>query len=220
MFIGHFGVAFAAKKVAPRTSLGTLILAAQFLDFLWPVFLLLGLEHVSILPGATKASPLDFTDYPISHSLLMAMVWAILFGGIYYALRRNLQSALVVGAAVLSHWVLDFIVHRPDLQLYPGGDTRVGLGLWNSWAASIAVEVLFFGAGLAIYLGCTRARDNAGSYGFWALIAFLFLGWVSALFAGAPPSVTALAWGGIAMWLMALWGWWADGHRTAIGATQ
>jgi hypothetical protein len=216
MFIGHFGVALAAKRVAPKTSLGTLILAAQFLDVLWAFFLLRGIEHVRIAPGFTRVSPLDFTDYPISHSLLMATVWALLFGGTYYALRRNARSALVLGAAVLSHWVLDFIVHRPDLQLYPGSKVHVGLGLWNSWAAAIPVEVLFFGGGLAIYLSCTRARDYVGRYGFWALIAFLFFGWVSALFAGAPPKVTDLAWGGIAMWLTVPWGWWADRHRVFI----
>jgi hypothetical protein len=164
MFIGHFGV--AAKRVAPKTSLGTLILAAQFLDFLWPVFVLLGIEHVRIAPGATPVSPLDFTDYPISHSLLMATVWATLFGGTYYALRRSAPSSWVVGAAVLSHWILDFIVHRPDLQLRPGSEARVGLGLWNSLAASIAGEVLFSGAGLWIYLSCTPARDKIGRYGF------------------------------------------------------
>ncbi len=216
MFIGHFGVALAAKRMAPKTSLGTLILAAQFLDVLWPVFVLLGIEHVRIAPGVTRVSPLDFTDYPISHSLLMATVWAVLFSAVYYALRRNVRSAVVVGAAVLSHWVLDFIVHRADLQLYPGGEVRVGLGVWNSVPASIALEVLFFGSGVGIYVACTRARDNAGGYGFWGLIAFLFLGWVSTLFAGAPPSVAALAWGGIAMCLTAPWGWWADRHRVAI----
>ena len=219
MFIGHFGVALAAKRVAPKASLGTLILAAQFLDFLWPVFLLLGIEQVRIAPGITRVSPLDFTAYPISHSLLMAFVWAVVFSGTYYALRRNLRSALVVSAAVLSHWILDFIVHRPDLQLYPGGAARVGLGLWNSWMATIAAEVFCFGAGLWIYLSCTRARDNAGRYGFWALAAFLFLGWLSTLFAGAPPNVTALAWGGMAMWLVVPWGWWADSHRTIIHST-
>lgn len=216
MFIGHFGVAFAAKRIAPQTSLGTLILAAQFTDFLWPVLLLLGIEHVRIAPGATKVSPFDFTDYPITHSLLMAVVWAILFGGIYYALRRNLRSAFVVGGAVLSHWVLDFMVHRPDLQLYPGGEARFGLALWNSWAASIAAEVFFFGAGFGIYLRCTRASDKAGRYGFWTLAGFLFVGWVGTLLAGAPPNVTSIAWGGIAMWLTALWGGWADKHRTVV----
>jgi hypothetical protein len=219
MFIGHFGVALAAKRVAPKTSLGTLILAAQFLDFLWPVFLLLGIEHVRIAPGITRVSPLDFLDYPVSHSLLMAVVWAVVFSGAYYALRRNVRIAWVAGAAVLSHWVLDFIVHRPDLQLYPGGSARVGLGLWNSWIATIAAEVLCFGAGLWIYLGCTRARDNAGRYGFWTLVAVLFFGWLSTLFAGAPPGVTALAWGAIAMWLVVPWGWWADSHRMLVSST-
>lgn len=135
----------------------------------------------------------------------MATVWAVLFCGAYYTLRRNARSALVLGAAVLSHWLLDFIVHRPDLQLYPGSEARVGLGLWNSWAASIAMEVLFFGTGLGIYLSCTCARDNTGRYGFWSLIAFLFFGWVSSLFAGAPPNLAALAWGGLAMGLTAPW---------------
>jgi hypothetical protein len=146
----------------------------------------------------------------------MAVVWAAVFGAIYYALRRNRRSSWVVGAAVLSHWVLDFIVHRPDLQLYPGASARFGLSLWNSWMATIAAEVFCFSAGLWIYLVCTRARDNAGRYGFWALAAFLFFGWVSTLFAGAPPNVTALAWGGIAMWLTVPWGWWADRHRTVV----
>jgi len=216
MFIGHFGVAFAAKKIAPQTSLGTLILAAQFSDFLWPVFLLLGIEHVRIAPGATRVSPFDFIDYPISHSLLMVVVWAMVFSAVYFARRRNLRSAVVVGVAVLSHWVLDMVVHRPDLQLYPGGRARVGLGLWNSWAASIAAEVFFFGAGLWIYARCTRARDNAGRYGFWAFAGFLFVGWIGTLFAGAPPNVTSIAWGGIAMWLTVPWGWLADKHREVV----
>lgn len=213
MFIGHFGVALAAKRVAPKTSLGILILAAQFLDFLWPVLLLLGIEHVRIAPGITSASPFDFVDYPISHSLLMVIVWSILFGGFYYALSHYGRGALVVATAVISHWLLDFIVHRPDLALWPGGQARFGLGLWNSWPATIAVEVLFFGGGLWTYLTCTRARDNAGRYGFWALIALLFFGWVSTLFAGAPPNVTSIAWGGLAMLLTVPWGWWADKHR-------
>jgi len=218
MFIGHFGVAFAARKFAPRASLGTLILAAQFLDFLWPVLLLLGIEHARIAPGTTKVSPLDFTDYPISHSLLMAFVWALIFGGIYYTFRRSSQSAIVVGAAVISHWILDFIVHRPDLQLYPGSESRIGLGLWNSMPASIAVEIFFFAIGVGMYLSCTRARDNSGRYGFWALAVFLFLGWFSTLFAGAPPSATTLAWGGIATGLTVPWGAWADRHRAAIAS--
>ena len=97
MFIGHFGVALAAKKLAPRTSLGTLFFAAQFLDLLWPIFLLLGVEHVRIAPGITRMTPFDFYDYPISHSLVTAAGWSLLVGGIYYAARHRFADASVVG---------------------------------------------------------------------------------------------------------------------------
>jgi hypothetical protein len=213
MFIGHFGVALAAKKVAPKTSLCTLILASQFADLLWPFLLLAGLEHVEIVPGITKVSPFDFTDYRFSHSLLMLFFWSLLVGGIYYGLRRYQRGAFVIAAAVISHWILDFIVHRPDLPLRPGGEVRLGLGLWNSWRASIAIEVLFFGSGLWLYLRSTRARDNIGSYGFWSLMALLFFGWISSLVGGPPPNVRSLAWGALVMWITVPWAWWADKHR-------
>ena len=216
MFIGHFGVALAAKKIAPRTSLGTLILGAQFADLLWPILLLAGVEQVEIVPGITKVSPFDFINYPFSHSLLMVVVWSVVVGGIYYVLRRYQRGAFVIAAAVISHWILDFIVHRPDLPLRPGGQARLGLGLWNSWPASIAVEVLFFGSGLWIYFSSTRARDNVGRYGFWSLMAFIFLGWISSLFAGAPPDVRSVAWGALVMWITVPWAWWADKRRDFI----
>ena len=213
MFIGHFGVALAAKKVASKTSVGTLILASQFADLLWPFLLLVGIEHVEIVPGITKVSPFDFTDYPFSHSLLMLFFWSLLVGGIYYGLRRYQRGAFVIGAAVISHWILDFIVHRPDLALRPGGEARMGLGVWNSWAASIVVEVLFFGSGLWIYLSSTRARDNIGRYGFWSLMTLIFFGWIGSLFAGPPPDVRSLAWGALGMWITVPWAWWTDKHR-------
>ena len=216
MFILHFGVALAAKKIAPRTSLGTLILGAQFADLLWPILLLAGVEQVEIVPGITKVSPFDFINYPFSHSLLMVVVWSVVVGGIYYVLRRYQRGAFVIAAAVISHWILDFIVHRPDLPLRPGGQARLGLGLWNSWPASIAVEVLFFGSGLWIYFSSTRARDNIGRYGFWSLMAFIFLGWISSLFAGAPPDVRSVAWGALVMWITVPWAWWADKRRDFI----
>jgi hypothetical protein len=215
MFIGHFGVALAAKRLAPKSSLGTLILAAQFLDFLWPLLLLAGIEHVRFARGITKVSPFDFYDYPVSHSLATAAAWSLLVGGGYYLARRYGRGAWVVGTEVLSHWLLDFLVHRPDLPLWPGGP-RVGFGLWNSWTASVALEMLFFGTGLAIYVVATTPKDMRGRYGLWSLIVLLFLGWVSALFAGAPPSMNALAWGGMAMWITVPWGYWADSHRVVL----
>ncbi|MGC2195744.1 MAG: metal-dependent hydrolase [Terriglobales bacterium] len=215
MFIGHFGVGLAAKKLDPRMSLGTLFLGAQFLDLVWPIFLLLGLEHVRIAPGITKMSPFDFYDYPISHSLLTAAGWSVLVGGVYYAIRRPRRGAWIIGLAVLSHWVLDWLVHRPDLPLWPGGP-KVGLGLWNFWVAETILEVAIFAAGLWFYLGTTRARDGMGRYLFWALMALLFFGWVATLMAGSPPNTRSMAWGALSMWIVVPWAWWADRDREPI----
>jgi len=214
MFIGHFGVAFAAKKIVPNVSLGTLFLSVEFLDLIWPIFLLLGWEHVRIVHGITKVSPFDFYDYPISHSLLGVFAWSLAFAGIYFALLGRRRAAIVLGIAVASHWLLDLVTHRPDLPLWPGGP-KVGLGLWNSWAASISIEALLFGVGLLVYVRHTEAWDSIGRYAFWALAAFLLLGWVGSLVAGAPPNTTALAWGGLMLWLIVPWGWWVDSHRKA-----
>jgi hypothetical protein len=176
------------------------------------MFLLLGWEHVRIVPGITKVSPFDFSDYPLSHSLLLVLGWSILVSALYFGFRRNRRSAAVVGSVVLSHWILDFVAHRPDLPLWPGGP-KVGLGLWNSWLASISIEVIFFVGGLLAYRSITQPRDKVGQYGFWSLIAFLGVAWISSLVAGAPPNTTALAWGGLSIWITVLWGWWADSHR-------
>jgi membrane-bound metal-dependent hydrolase YbcI (DUF457 family) len=120
MFIGHFGVGFGAKKAAPGISLGMLFIAAQFIDLLWPTLLLLGIENVKIEPGITKATPLNFTDYPISHSLLFVIIWGLVVGGIYFLIRKKFKYTVILSLAVISHWFLDLLVHRPDLPLYPG----------------------------------------------------------------------------------------------------
>src|SRR5205085_9114536 len=132
MFIGHFGVGFGAKALAPKASLGSLFLAAQFIDLLWPTLLLVGLEQVRIAPGATRVTPLDFVNYPISHSLAAVIGWGVLFAALYRFLRRYPRAALVLGLAVASHWFPDLVVHRPDLTLYPGSMEFFGFGLWNS----------------------------------------------------------------------------------------
>jgi hypothetical protein len=132
MFLGHFAAGFAARPLAPRASLGTLLLACQFIDLLWPTFLMLGWERVRIEPGVTAGNPLVFEHYPISHSLLAVVGWAIALGTMSWLTRRDLRAALVIAALVLSHWLLDAIVHVPDLPLSPAGDARIGLGLWNS----------------------------------------------------------------------------------------
>ena len=216
MFLGHFGVGFGAKAAAPKVSLGSLFLAAQFLDLLWPTLLLLGVERVRIAPGITAVTPLDFEHYPVSHSLLAAIGWAALFAATYHFLRRHRRGAIVLGLLVLSHWLLDLVVHRPDLPLWPGGAERAGLGLWSSHAATLAVELAIFLAGVWLYQRTTAALDRTGRWAFWGLVAFLLAIHAGNLLGPPPPSVAAIAWVGQAQWLLVAWGYWVDAHRRAV----
>jgi hypothetical protein len=215
MFLGHFGVALAAKKAAPMVSLGTLFLAAQFADLLWPILLLVGLEQVQIAPGITRVTPLDFVSYPYSHSLAAQLIWGGLLGSAYFALRRDGRRAAVVAACVPSHWVLDFIAHRPDMPLYPGG-ARYGLGLWNSIPGTLAAELALYGAGIAIYLRSTQAKDGTGNYALWSLLGLLFVIYIASLIGPPPPSVRVLASTALAIWLTVPWAAWADRHRQPL----
>ncbi len=215
MFIGHYAIGFAGKKIAPRTSLGTLFLSVQLVDLIWPLFLLLGLEHVRIDPGNTVVTPFDFYDYPITHSLLGAVGWSLALALIYLAVRRYPRGAWVVGACVFSHWLLDALTHRPDLPLAPGSETLVGLGLWNSLAGTVVVELGLFAAGLAIYARATRAKDKIGSYGLWGLAGFLVLMYAVNLTGPPPPNESMIPIVTLALWLFVPWAYWIDRHREA-----
>lgn len=213
MFIGHFGAGLAGKKIAPGPSLGTLFLAAQFLDLVWPVLLIFGIEKVKIVPGLTSTNPLSFTFYPYTHSLFMVLIWSILIGGIYYYFRKNIKSALVVGTLVLSHWLLDLIVHIPDLPIFPGSDFKVGFGLWNSTVLTIIVESLIFLAGIYLYLSSTSAVNRKGSIGFWSLIIFLALIYAVNIIGPPPPDAEAIGYAGLLQWLFIPWAYWIDRNR-------
>ena len=220
MLLGHYGVALAAKRAVPRASLGTTVFAAQWLDELWPILLILGIERVRVVPGLTAANPLDFEYYPYSHSLLAAVVWSLLFGIIYYALRRDRRTATIVGSLVLSHWILDLPMHRPDLQLWPGSAARVGLGAWNSIPLTVLLEMLFFVGGLIIYLRTTRARDRVGSFALWAMVLVLLLIFFSGFVSAPPPNGRAIGMGALALWLFIPWGYWIDRHRVPVEAGE
>lgn len=215
VFLGHFGVGFGAKAAAPKTSLGTLFLATQFIDLLWPSLLLVGLETVKISPGITRVTPLDFTEYPFSHSLIAVLVWASLFAATYYLLRRYPRGAWVCGTVVLSHWVLDALTHRPDLPLVPGGAARIGLGLWNSVPATLVVELGIFAIGVGLYVRSTRPVDRVGSIALWILVGFLLVMYFGSVFGPPPPNIAALAWAGHALWLLVIWAYWIDRHRVS-----
>ena len=218
MFIGHFGVGFGLKQAAPKVSLGTLFLAVQFVDLLWSTFLLLGIERVEIAPGITDVVPLSFIQHPISHSLLSVIVWSVCFAAVYWLIRKHAVGAWVCGAAVVSHWILDLIVHQPDLPLLPIGGPVVGFGLWNSLAGTVIVESLVFVAGVWLYCRRTTARDRMGSFALWGLIVFLVLIYLGNLFGPRPASVTTVAWAGQAQWMLILWAYWIDRHRDVVRA--
>jgi len=212
MFVGHFAAALAAKTVAPRTSLGTLTFAAQWIDLLWPTLLLAGIERVRIEPGATAANPLVFEHYPWSHSLAAVGVWALVISGAHFAARRDIRAAVVLGALVLSHWLLDWLVHVPDLPIAPGGAVA-GAGLWNHPAAALALEFGLLAAGVVLYLRATVARDRIGRWSLAAYVTALALIQLGNAFGSPPPNVAAIAWVGQAQWLLVAWAMWIDRHR-------
>jgi hypothetical protein len=214
MFIGHAAVALAAKPLAPRTSLALLLAAAFWVDMVWPVFLLFGIEQVRIDPGNTAFTPLDFVHYPWTHSLVAAIAWSVLFGLVF--IKSGKREAILLGLLVFSHWVLDAVSHRPDLPLWPGSGTMIGLGLWNSVTATLIVEGAMFAAGVAIYVRSAPSRDRTGTWAFWGLIGFLVIAYLGNVFGPPPPNVQAIAIAGIAgSALFTAWSWWADRHRGA-----
>ena len=193
MFLGHYGLAFGAKKVAPKVSLLTLFVAVEFVDILWPFLLMLDVEQVKIRPGFTEVTPFEFVHYPYTHSLVMGIVWGLICGGIYWLFQKDARSAIVVGLAVLSHWFLDVIVHVPDLPLTPFGTEKFGMGMWNSLPLTVLTEAVIFIAGVWIYIKNTRALNGKGKWALISLIAFFVIAEIFNMF-GPPPedSIPAL----------------------------
>jgi LexA-binding, inner membrane-associated putative hydrolase len=213
MFIGHFAVGFGAKKYAPRTSVALLLAAAMFPDILWPIFLLLGWERVRIAPGDTRFTPLDLVYYPWSHSLLMCLAWGTVLAFAYYLFSQYWSGTLAIWIGVLSHWVLDWVSHRPDMPLYPGGP-RYGLGLWNSVSGTLGVELALFCAGVWLYFRATRSHDRIGRYAFWAYVVLLLVLYIGGRFSPLPAGTRDIAWSGIiAIAVLIPWAWWFDRHR-------
>lgn len=214
MFLGHYAIGFSGKKIDKGPSLGTLFMAVQWLDLLWPVLVLTGVERVSIDPGNTVMTPLNFEYYPWSHSMLMALLWGFLFFIVYYLRTKNTKGALLLWALVFSHWVLDWITHRPDLQFSPFSETRTGLGLWNHKWLEIGIETSIFIAGVFMYLQITRAVSKTGKWSLWSLLVFLLIiHFMNTMGGTPPPNTDVVAWMALSQWLLVLWGYWVDKHR-------
>jgi membrane-bound metal-dependent hydrolase YbcI (DUF457 family) len=214
MFVGHYGVSFAARRLEYSPPLWLLFIAVQLLDVLWAPFVLLGIEKVRIVPGITASNPLDLYYMPYTHSLVAALLWSAVALALYRSRGGGpgaRAAALLVGLAVLSHWVLDFVVHRPDLPLYD--DTaKVGLGLWNRPALAFALEAAVLFGGTALYLGGQSGpRLPMILFGAVMLLiqAYVFFGPppVSAQAAAVTALVAYVVFAAVAAWL-------ERGHRT------
>jgi hypothetical protein len=188
MLVGHFAAALFAKRAEPRLSLGTAVLAATLADLLIFAFVMGGLEQIEIVRGRFGAANY-FTPIDIgwSHSLLMGLIWAVLFGVLHRWFKGSARAALIVGAAVLSHWFLDVLSHPPHLPLTPGAPGHAGFGLWTSIPATLLVEGGLWAVALVLYLRATRSVTSAGRYVFWGGIIVLTLSWYNNI-AGAAPS--------------------------------
>jgi hypothetical protein len=210
MFVGHYGVSFALRRVHPQIPLWVLFLAVQLLDVFWAPFVLLGIEKVRIVPGITATNPLDLYYMPYTHGLISAALWSLAAYALYRLWRRSdARAAVLVGLAVFSHWVLDFVAHRPDLPLYD--DTaKVGLGLWNLPVLAFLVEaLLLFGFMWAFLRTHTRRKTSMLIFGIIMLIV------QAIVFFGPPPdsgpsiAITALVAYGL---FTAFVAWWERPH--------
>ncbi len=213
MFIGHYALALTAKRDETLPSLAIMFVAVQFLDLLWPIFVLSGIETFEIDPGNTAITPLNFTHYPYSHSLFMSIIWAALFGIAYYGFTKNKKGSLLLGALVMSHWGLDLLTHRADLPISPFGDIKLGLGLWNMPYLETILETGMFAMGSLIYY---RSIKPVKKKAFWSLIIlFLVIHFLNIL-GPPPPSVNAVAWSANLMWLFVLWAWWIEKKKVNV----
>jgi hypothetical protein len=206
MFLGHYAAALAAKRAAPEAGLGMLTAAAVGLDLVWPVLVLAGAESVSVAPGITAVTPLDFESYPYSQSLLAAALWSAAAAAAYRLAKRSPRAAAAVGLCVLSHWLLDLVAHRPDLPLTLAPDAaKYGLGLWFSRPATFAVECALLAGGALL-----ARRAGVPGRGLAFFCGVLFLVFLGALFGPPPPDGRAVAASGLLQWLFVGWAAWLD----------
>jgi hypothetical protein len=209
MFVGHLALAFAAKRAAPRVNLGWLMAGVTALDLIWPVFLLIGIERVRIVQGATAFTPLVLEYYPWSHSLVMAVVWGLVLAALGRWRGLAAPGVLLV-ALVVSHWMLDFVSHAPDLPLWPGRSPRLGLRLWDSILLTFVIEGSLWLAGIVVYLKTGASRRPRAALAFWSLVAVTTLMWATSPWSPPPPNPRALAWFALIGWITVPWASLAD----------
>jgi hypothetical protein len=221
MLTGHFAISFLGKRVQPKLSLGTVMLAALLSDLLFCIFLIGGIEHLRIKPGITigpgtrSIDALEASEMAYSHSLVMTCIWGALLAFLYFLWRRDLLAVIVLFIATVSHWVLDFIAHVPDMPLMPGAvQQRFGLGLWKSIPATLLIEGAFWIVAIMLYVRTARPRSRAGSVAFWIPVVILTAAWIGSV-SGGPPADLSMA-GYLSLFFFSLtigWAYWMNRIR-------
>lgn len=214
MLIGHIAVALGFKKASPRTSLGTLLLASQWSGLLWPILLVFGWQHVRFFSGLAATSPSHASSHPLAHSLLIDFGWALILSGIYLLFRKNRRGAFIVWVCVMSGWLIDFILYRPEFSIYHGSGQLAGIGLWDSPASAFIIEGILFVAGVFIYSRVTRPEDRVGDYAFRSFVGLLVFIYLLAFMTGPVAGDSAVGTAGIFGWILVAWAYWFDQHRT------
>jgi hypothetical protein len=215
MFIGHYGPSFACKVWKPAIPLWVLFLAVQLVDIVWSVLVLFGVEKLRIVPGFTATNPLDLYYMPYTHSLQGAALWSVGAAIVYRAIApaQKWSAAAIVGVAVFSHWILDLIVHRPDLALYDNA-YKVGFGLWNYPATAFILETALLFGGIALYLKTTKAKDATGRYGMLVLGVIAVVVQAYVFFGPPPASDKSLAFTALGLYFgFGVAVWWLEGKR-------
>jgi membrane-bound metal-dependent hydrolase YbcI (DUF457 family) len=218
MLVGHFAVGLTAKRIEPGISVGTLVLASMLPDLLWCILMFAGIEHVQFKPGIGAANYFMASDIAISHSLLTDGLWAALLAAAYFLKRRSLRGAWAIFGVVLSHWLLDWISHRPDMPLSPGVHRYVGLGLWSSIPAALIAEGGFWVLAVILYARATHPNTRMGVYAYWTVVAVLTLAWYNNLAGPLPPNPQMVSLSSLLFSSLAVgWAYWMNRLRPWLG---
>jgi membrane-bound metal-dependent hydrolase YbcI (DUF457 family) len=215
MFVGHLAVGLIAKHKAPDVNLGWFIAGVSAADLIWPILVLTGIERVRIEQGATAFTPLVFESYPWSHSFVMSVIWGLVLVAIARVAKVPASASLLLVLTVVSHWVLDFVTHAPDMPLWPGDSPKFGLALWNSIPGTYVIEGAMWVAAIALYMRTRAAQGVKPGVAFWSLVVVTTLMWAYSPFSPLPPNAEAVAWFGLVGWIVVPWAALADRKRSA-----
>ena len=216
MHVGHFATGLIGKRVDPKLSLGTMILASMLADVLWGVFMLAGVEEVEITNGRGAGNYFHPINIALSHSLVMLSVWGALFAGAHFLWRRSGHAALLLFFLVVLHWPLDVIAHKSDMPLAPGLPQQFGFGLWTNLIATILVEGGLWLLSIVLYLRTTRSRSRLALFIFWPVVLLVTLSWLNNIAGPPPPDVRIAPMLSLIYFsLIIAWGYWVNRLRPA-----